>query len=99
MELSSLSALPSLTRLPVPVFVSDAAGRVFFANDSWLNQIGVAEGELWLTVFPGIHDGSVIGYNPKHDHRPGMKSSSSPWLMTKANRGCWGHCSTSQIES
>ncbi len=56
MELSSLSALPSLTRLPVPVFVSDAAGRVFFANDSWLNQIGVAEGELWLTVFPGIHD-------------------------------------------
>jgi PAS domain S-box-containing protein len=56
MELSSLSALPSLFRLPMPIFVSDAEGRVFFANNSWFKQIGVAEGELWLSVFPGIHE-------------------------------------------
>lgn len=56
MELSSLSALPALTRLPVPVFVSDAGGCVHFANDNWFDQIGVAKGESWLRVFPGIQE-------------------------------------------
>ena len=46
--------LPSLARLPVPVFMSDASGTLCFANDFWLEQIGLPVGKNWLPIFPEL---------------------------------------------
>jgi len=46
--------LPALPRLPAPVFMCDATGRLTFVNDSWLASLGAGVGEDWIGLFPEL---------------------------------------------